>query len=39
VEDRDLTWPNGATLVGKHWGSDEELKKTAKFTRDIGLDV
>jgi hypothetical protein len=39
TQQRDLTWPNGATLAGKLWGSAEELKRIAKFIGDIGLDV
>jgi hypothetical protein len=35
---RDLTWPNGGTRR-KTWGSDEELKRTAKCIEDIGLDI
>jgi hypothetical protein len=34
---RHLTLPKGATLAQKHWGSAEELKRTAKFIGDIGL--
>jgi hypothetical protein len=26
-------------LQAKLWGSAEELKRTAKFIRDIGLDI
>jgi hypothetical protein len=39
---RDLAWPNGATLVKQLWGSADmadELKRTVKLIEDVGLNV
>jgi hypothetical protein len=32
---RDLAWPDGATLAKQLWGSADELKKTVKFIEDV----
>jgi hypothetical protein len=36
---RDLPWPEGATLAKQLWGSADELKRTVKFIEDVGLNV
>jgi hypothetical protein len=32
---RDLAWPEGATLAKQLWGSADELKRTVKFIEDV----
>jgi hypothetical protein len=34
---RNLAWPDGATLAKQLWGSADELKSTVKFIEDVGL--
>jgi hypothetical protein len=36
---RDLAWPEGATLAKQLWGSVDELKRTVKFIENVGLNV
>jgi hypothetical protein len=36
---RDLAWPEGATLAKQIWRSADEPKRTIKFIEDVGLNV
>jgi polysaccharide deacetylase 2 family uncharacterized protein YibQ len=36
---RDIAWPEGATLAKQLWESADELKRTVKFIEDVGLNV
>ena len=39
VETRQLTWPQGADLATKLWGSAEDLYRTAAFVASTGLKI
>ena len=39
AERRQLTWPHGADLATKLWGSAEDLYRTAGFVASTGLKV
>ena len=39
AERRHLTWPHGADLVTKLWGSAEDLYRTASFVASAGLKI
>jgi hypothetical protein len=36
---RNLSWPEGATLAKQLRGSADELKRTVEFIEDVGLNV
>ena len=36
---RQLTWPQGANLATKLWGSAEDLYRTAGFVASTGLKI
>ena len=39
AERRQLTWPHGADLATKLWGSAEDLYRTAGFVASTGLKI
>ena len=39
AEKRQLTWPQGADLATKLWGSAEDLYRTAGFVASTGLKI
>ena len=39
AERHQLTWPHGADLANKLWGSTEDLYRTAHFVASTGLKI